>query len=183
MLIGGHQIVRQDDRQFDRGFSLLELIVVLAIISIVSVIAAPRLANSASRFRAESAARRIKSDIELMRSRARSSSQGLTIGFDTVTDAYRINGELGLNRSANYQVELSRPPYQAEIVAVDFGGDALLSIDGYGSTTDTGRVVIRAGSEYRTVFVGAATQRVETGNKTTPADQIDIGGGQMADLK
>jgi prepilin-type N-terminal cleavage/methylation domain-containing protein len=165
------------------GFTLAELVVVLAIVGVLALVAAPRYAASITRYRADVSARRVKADVEQARTRARSTSQAVDMAFDASTESYTINGATGLDRSSTYVVELDEPPYDAEIVLADFGGATTLSIDGYGVCAATGRVVIRSGSEYRTVFVGTVAEAVEEGNKATPTTMQDLGGGVSAALK
>jgi hypothetical protein len=103
--------------------------------------------------------------------------------FDAAAETYEIEGVMGLDRSSTYIVELGGPPYSAEIVLADFGGLNSFSINGYGESLSTGRVVIRSGTEFRTIFVGSVADVVETGNKTTPNTELDLGGGVTAALK
>ena len=56
------------------GFTLIELVMVLAIIGLITAIAAPRYAASLARYRAESAARRVAADLALARREAAASS-------------------------------------------------------------------------------------------------------------
>lgn len=166
-----------------RAFSLLELVVVLMIISVAALIAVPKYAASASRFRVEAAASRISDDIELMRTRARAASEPRVIEFNVSTDVYQIAGEQGLDRSSNYVVDLTDAPYNADITLVDFDSNDSLTIDGFGAVSITGRIVVRAGSEYRTIFVGAASATVENGVRTITLDPLDIGGGNLVSFK
>lgn len=166
-----------------RAFSLLELVVVLSIIGITALIAVPKYANSVTRFRVDAAAARVSEDIELMRTRARAASEPRIITFNETTDIYSITGEKGLDMDANYVVDLSSGPYNADIVLVDFAGNDYLTVDGYGAVLDTGRIVIRAGDQYRTLFVGTASENVEDGNQSIAQDLLDIGGGDLVPLK
>lgn len=164
-----------------RAFSLLELVLVLSIIGITALIAVPKYASSVTRFRVESAVSRVGEDIKLMRTRARAASEPRVITFDELTEAYSIAGERGLDLSSSYSVDLKSPPYNADIVLVDFAGNDHLTIDGFGTVSDTGRIVLRAGEHYRTLFVGTASESVEDGNQSV-ADDIDIGGGNLVPL-
>src|SRR5690606_27031377 len=58
-----------------RGFSLLELVMVLTIIAILAAIATPRYANAMARYRADLAARRIAADLLLAQRLARTESR------------------------------------------------------------------------------------------------------------
>lgn len=165
------------------GLTLAELVVVMAIIGVLALIGVPRYANSIARYRADVSASRVRADVVQARSLARSTSQGVVMQFDAVAETYEIEGTTGLDRSATYVVELAATPYNSEIVLADFGGGSTLSFNGYGESVSTGRVVIRAGSEYRTIFVASVDEAVEPGNRSTPQTTQDLGGGVTAALK
>src|SRR5947209_10986433 len=65
-----------------RAYSLVELVLVLVTLAIMWGIAAPRYANSMSRYRAEAAARRIASDFALARAQAKQTSTNVVVVFD-----------------------------------------------------------------------------------------------------
>ena len=160
-----------------RAFSLMELVVVMAIIGITALIAAPKYAASVTRFRADSAASRVKGDLELMRARARAASAPRTFTFDTTTDTYTVSAERGLDDSSTFEVDLSRPPYDCDLVIANFGGTSSLTLDGFGSAPQTGRIVVRAGSVYRTIFVGTSDETIEAGNQASVTAPMELGGG------
>ena len=71
------------------GFSLLELVIVLAIVATLATIAAPRYGASLAAYRVESAARRIVADLALARSMARTENRRVIVKFDTKDDKDR----------------------------------------------------------------------------------------------
>lgn len=146
------------------AFTLVELIIVVMLLGIMAAVAVPRLIDSISYHRAEAAARRIKLDMEFARRRARMSSADRSIQFDPAGESYTITGAAHLDHPASaYEVRLDEDPYQAVIVSADFGGDAVLTFDGYGSADTAGSVVVQAGPYQKTVTVDP-----ETGKATIP---------------
>lgn len=131
---------------YRRAFSLVEVVLVLAILAILAAIAAPRYGTAVSRYQAEMAARRVVADLALARSRARISSTQHTVAFTPAADQYQLPGVADLkNSSVDYLVDLSTRPYYADLVSADFGGDATVVFDGYGTPDSSGQIVIEVG--------------------------------------
>ena len=144
-----------------RGFSLVELVLVVLIIAIMAAVAVPRFAASATRNRVDAAANRLAADFRLAQRAARLSSASRSISVVVDADAYRLPELAGLDRATDqYEVRLGDPPYEVQIIQIDLGGDAVLTFDGYGVPDSKGEIVIQAGSEQRTIQVAAETGEV-----------------------
>lgn len=129
-----------------KAFSLVEVVLVLAILAILVAIAAPRYGTAVARYQAEMAARRVVADLALARSRARISSTQHTVTFSPAADQYQLPGVADLkNSSVDYLVDLSAHPYHADLLSADFGGDATVVFDGYGTPDSSGQIVIEVG--------------------------------------
>ena len=124
-----------------RGFSLLELVLVLAIMTTMSAIAVPRYAVSLARYRIDAAAKRVKAELSLARKTAKITGAALTVDV------------------SDYQAILSESPYRALIVSADFDGDEEIVFDGYGVPDSGGTVTVQVGIMQRTVVVDADTGR------------------------
>src|SRR3954466_3513174 len=100
------------------GFSLFELVIVLAIVAIVSAITVPRYSSSLDNYRASFAARKIAADIALAQTTARSSSSSRTLTFANGGRAYGISGLAALDAAAGtYSVDLSASPFSAVVTS------------------------------------------------------------------
>ena len=140
------------------GFTLIELICVMAIMLILGSIAIPRFGNSIARHRAERAAHRIAADLALAQKHARTTSAAQTVTFDLATHSYTLVGMRHLDHSsAEYVVNLAGEPYCATLVSVDFNGDAEIIFDGYGLSDSGGTVVVQVNTYQKTVTVDAET--------------------------
>lgn len=139
------------------AFSLIELVLVIAIIGVMSALAAPRYAAAVHRYRAEAAARRIAADIGFAQSLARSSGQSRSIAFNVAADQYVLPDERDLDRAGSYTVDLSAAPYNASIATANFGGAATLTFNGFGMPASAGTVSILSGNTARIVTVNAET--------------------------
>lgn len=141
-----------------RGFTIIELAIVIVILAVLSAIALPRVAHSIEIHRADTAAQRVLRDLHLARELAQAQSAALTVQFDVANNAYTLNGQNHLDHADQaYTVLLSNNPFRAEIIQADFGGDTTVELDGYGMPDTGGTVTIRAGRRTVTVELDADT--------------------------
>ncbi|HMQ15099.1 MAG TPA: prepilin-type N-terminal cleavage/methylation domain-containing protein [Phycisphaerae bacterium] len=139
------------------GFTLVELVVVVIIISMVAAIAIPRLGGAMVRRRIEAAAQRVGADLDLARRQARLASQSRTVKFDAVQHRYTIEGISDPDRPGEaYVVDLTAEPYRARVLFVRFGLDNELVFDGFGNPDEESDVVLHIGNVTRRVVVTPA---------------------------
>ena len=142
------------------GFSLLELVLVLVIVSALAGVAAPRYANSISRYRADLAAQRVAADLSQARRHALTTGAAETVTFTPASEQYQIAGLQSMDRSADdYVVSLSASPYRADLVSASFGGNATVVFDAYGVPDDGGQIVVQAGHFQKTIVLDADSGR------------------------
>jgi type II secretion system protein H len=141
-----------------RGFSLIELLLVIATVALMSAIAVPRWAGATQRYEVDLAAKRIASDLSLARARANYTSTPVTVTFDTNGNGYQIGGMPDLDHpTATYTVSLAAAPYRAALAKVSFGGAAQVTFDGYGTPSQGGTVIVTVSGWSRTITLDAAT--------------------------
>jgi prepilin-type N-terminal cleavage/methylation domain-containing protein len=144
-----------------RAFTILEMAVVLLIVSILGAAAIPTYFRSLEQQQLETAARRIKQDLELTRQTARTLSKSESLTFTGAT-TYALSSDVpGLDRkNSSYTVDLSAAPYGVTIISTaNLGAPAKVTFDGYGTTTLTtpGTVVIQMGGYKRVVTLDPST--------------------------
>jgi prepilin-type N-terminal cleavage/methylation domain-containing protein len=133
------------------GFTLIELVTVALILGILTAAAVPTFADSLMYHRVETAALRLKKDLELARQLASSNSLAHTFQFTSAT-AYTIPNIDSLNRDGQpYSVDLAQPPYSVQVTTVDFSGTTSVTFNGYGLPSSDGTLVVEAGRHRRQV--------------------------------
>ena len=142
------------------GLSLLEVLLVLAILAVFTALAAPRYGRATGRYRADLAARRVLADLRLAQSCAKAASSSRTVSFTTATNQYQLlNIPAPDGVSGDYTVALSAEPYRASLTSVSFT-DAKVTFTGWGLPDQAGTVVLSVGGEQRTVAVDNLTGRI-----------------------
>lgn len=140
------------------GVTLLELMLVLALMAIIAAIAAPRYAASIARYRVDMAARRIVEDLAFAQSTAKATSSARTVIFSVENNKYLMPGLSGLDAvPGDYTVKLSEPPYEAKLTSANLGGDSQITFNGWGAPDSGGTVVLTVGSGQRTVTVDSVS--------------------------
>ena len=151
----------------DRGLNLVEIVLVIAILSLLSAIAVPRYGNSIMRYRAESAARRVAQDLALAQAHAANAGRPQAVVF--VARGYQMPGMPHLNGKGygDYTVDLGTDAYGVTRVAVDTGWlDSSVTTTCSASTADsrswmvTGRASDTV-SDWTTPWNGGASARRE----------------------
>jgi Tfp pilus assembly protein FimT len=144
-----------------RGFTLFELVIVGATITVLSAIAIPRWGNSIANYRASLIARRVAADISLAQARARAASANQRVVFDIAANQYQLPEFTDPDRpSGLYTVSLTDPTLSGVLVSASFGGSPTLTMNGYGLPAAAGTIQIRSGTVTRVVTVNADTGAV-----------------------
>ena len=147
-----------------RGFSLVELVVVLMVIGLWAAIALPRFGDSIARHRVDAAARRIANDLERARDEARALSTSRTVTFDLDEHSYTLSDLTDPDHSGlEYKVMLAREPYNGRLLSASFGSEPFaqqVTFDGFGLPDLDGVISVSVGNLNRLVLVEAATGRV-----------------------
>jgi type IV fimbrial biogenesis protein FimT len=140
-----------------RAVTIIELVVVVMVMGIMAAVAAPAFFETLLYHRVESAARRLKADLQLARQTARltSATQSLTFTGTSYTlsaaiDAFDNPGDI-------YAVNLAAEPYGIPSVAANFNNTQVISFNGHGVPSSGGTVVLQLQGHQCTLTVNAVT--------------------------
>ena len=143
--------LRRAGRARRRGFSYVEITIVVLILGIVSAIAAPRYRDMRQRYAADAAARRVSMDLAMARSHARMKGDSQTVSFGPQGRNYTLPGVPDRRRGMqDYRADL-QGLYGAQIEVADFGGDRLVVFNRFGIPDSGGVVTVRAGAAAKSV--------------------------------
>ena len=141
------------------GFTLVELLMTIAIVAVVAAMVAPRWGRSMSRFGADAAARRILADLAWAQARARITSSTQTVSLNLSASQYQLVGVSDPDHAGStYAVDLTASPYRAKLVsasAADANGNIVF--DGYGTPATSGSIVVQSGDFQYTVLINAGS--------------------------
>ncbi len=158
-------LTRCDKTAENRGFSLVELALVMSIIAVIAAVATPRYVTTLTRYRADAAARRLVSDLTLARATAERRSGTAAIEFPSGGKGYHAVGvvdPLGI-AGAGYVIDLSAEPYAARIESLRLtDGSSRIEFDGYGMPSTGGEIVVESGGTRRVVRIDTGSGRAST---------------------
>lgn len=134
------------------GFSLLELVMVLAVMGIVLAVAMPRHAAAMDRYRADGAASGLVAAIRRERAAAASTGVPRRIAFDAAANSYTVfAGDVAPAKVST--ALLGAGPFPATLSVADFDGGPDLRLDAFGGCLAEGSIVLVRGRHVRTLFV------------------------------
>ncbi|MFZ2149340.1 MAG: GspH/FimT family protein [Sedimentisphaerales bacterium] len=158
-------------RGISSGFTLIELIIVIMIISIAALTAIPMMSSAAS-MQIRSAANMLTADLEYAKSMSISRGQNYSVVFDKDAESYRIEDQNGnviqhpVKKGFDYEINFSTDGRlnKVDIVDADFDGTSVVKFDylgspynGINSPLNSGVIRLQAGGTTTTVTVEAVT--------------------------
>ncbi len=168
-----------------RGFSMLEMVIVVSIIGIMATIAIPRFADAGSGRRLSAAKRTLINDIESAQIRARATSKVHVIKFYPSENRYIIVEGEDIRREAVILVrDFDEDPFALGINRTSLGGDEYAVISVYGDMTPGFTVgLLDGGIEIRVEIGGVAGFGVTPTLTLTDGEAVVLESLKMVDVK
>ncbi len=146
------------------GFTMIELIIVMAIIAIAALVAVPMMSSAAS-VQIRSASNMIAGDLEYARSMAISRGQKYSMIFDPAAESYKIVDEGGIvikhpvKTGFDYIVDFKNNGRlnKVDIANANFNATTSVQFDCLGSPDSGGTVGLQAGETTVTITVEHVT--------------------------
>ncbi|MDG1223956.1 MAG: GspH/FimT family pseudopilin [Candidatus Marinimicrobia bacterium] len=132
-----------------KGFSLIELIVMIVVLGLLAAIATTRLSDISVNVRISSAINQISSDINLVKEIALAKHQPMSVVFDTISNVYIIknNGNTMIDYpgSENGTIDLSVGLFSGvNISDVNLNGSTQVNFDKWGNVLNNGTITLNS---------------------------------------
>ena len=134
---------------FNTGFTLIELIIMLAILGLIATIVTTRITDISSSVRVSSAMSQISSDIELVKEMSLAKHQSMSITFDIHLERYTIRR--GSNIVSDYpgsdngSINLSEGTLTGvDITNVNINGSNRINFDKWGNVLNHGTITLNS---------------------------------------
>jgi len=144
-----------------RGFTFIELIIVVAVLSIFAAFGLPAFTDAYADYKVESAANRISADIRYARSYAINTAATINVVFDTSIEKYEVKDSIGQIKHPfsknNFLITMTK---QFDLEGIDLyqvtinGGGQTLSFSDLGITAG-GTIKVRYAGREKTITVSA----------------------------
>ncbi len=139
-----------------RGFTLIELMIVLVVMAVAAAVAVPRYARSVQRYRLDAATRHLAAQFDLAQRYARAHGKTVTLSTDTTDSRVRFSDADGVTVS---DTQLDESPFIAALTEVKISNGTALQFDGYGKPNTTAKLAITVGDQQRVVTYDADTEQ------------------------
>ncbi len=140
------------------AFSLIEVVVVMAIIAALSAIAMPRFSGALARYRADATVHRLVADLELARAEALRTSTSQTVRFVIVRNEVQFPQMVDPDDPGqSYVFRLDQVPYRARLLAATFGVGSDAVFDPYGKPANAGTIAFEVGGIQKTIALNVTS--------------------------
>tara|TARA_B100000965_G_C19520670_1_gene726335 strand:+ start:71 stop:553 length:483 start_codon:yes stop_codon:yes gene_type:complete len=158
------KILHIKSKTFSKGFSLIELVVIIVLIGIFTTMALTRTSTGMTTIREQIAIDQITNDIDLARSMAFARNETITIKFNIEEESYSVHNDSGIittfPNSVNGIISLDNSYLRnLDIKEVNFGGSLDLQFLPLGDTVSGGTITLNT----KTITVTAVTGKWSVG--------------------
>ncbi len=175
--------------RLNRGFSMIELVIVVTILGIITAIAVPKFADAATGRKLQAGKKQLLADIETAKLRARATSKQHTLKFYPSEEIYVIVEGNEITREAIVIArDFSEEPFDIDLNRTNLGGDQVMVITAFGDISPSGRVQLRYSTTALTVDIEGVADTGIVPVVTATEDEVkgvveELVGGVLGILK
>jgi prepilin-type N-terminal cleavage/methylation domain-containing protein len=141
-----------------RAYTLIEVIMVVAIMGIILTIATPYFAQLSARQRLQLSANRVMAELKFAASVARATGLARTATVNTTAGSLTL--AITPTPTNTQTLNLSKWPHQLSSLDANFGGAKTVTFNLYGQPQTAGTITLRIGQQTKTVSVSSTTGEV-----------------------
>ena len=133
--------------QRPRGFTLIELIIVIALIGLLALVASTRVQDASLNVRISAAINQITSDLEQVKTLALAHHKNMSLTFNVSTENYSIHKDGTLMTdypgSNSGIIDLSQGTFTGvDITSTNINGSNVINIDKWGNVLNNGTITL-----------------------------------------
>jgi len=133
--------------QRPRGFTLIELIIVIVLLGLLALVASTRVQDTSLNVRISAAINQITSDLEQVKTLALAHHKNMSLTFNVSTEAYSIhkNGTLMTDYPGSNSgiIDLSQGTFTGvNITSTNINGSNVINIDKWGNVLNNGTITL-----------------------------------------
>lgn len=100
---------KSEDRRSDSGFTLVEVVVTIVLLSVIAMVGVPKIAGALNSIRLNTAAQKVMNDIRYVREMALSYHDTYGLEFDTIGNSYQIFQVVGATKTVVTDPHRNKP--------------------------------------------------------------------------
>lgn len=144
------------------GVTLIELVIVVAIMGILAMIAVPKFAGATARRNLDVATQRLLADLRHTQQHALATSTSKYISFNTATEVYTVDAPSPVGAASSYTVRMTDTPMSTKIDSTTLASGRAV-FNGHGLIEVSGVLVLSSGTYTRTLTFTAGRMAIDPG--------------------
>ena len=147
------------------GFTLIELVIVLAIIAIMASVATLTFNQATAKVQLQTAADRLITDLRLVRDQARRDQKPYTLQIHPASRTYQAIGVRDTDNTQDISVNLADFQFQVSTLLSQLNNGNSITFDDKGKPSSAGNILLSRGTSEITITISKAGKIEQVGVK------------------